>query len=154
MIRIWKEHPVLRRRKFFQGRRIRGAEVQDIAWLDPSGAEMTDDTWTSPDVRALAVRLNGDAIQEVDERGRPITGDTLILLLNADERPVSFVLPAASPIERWETLVDTADPWQPSRRLRGGDRYELPGHAMAALKLSNRRDDFRRAGDWGPQGVV
>jgi isoamylase len=154
MIRVWKEHPVLRRRKFFQGRRIRGAEVQDIAWLGPSGAEMTDEMWSSPDVRALAVRLNGDAIQEVDERGRPITGDTLLLLLNADEHPASFVLPAASPIERWETMVDTADPWQPPRRLHGGDRYELPGRAMAALKLNNRRDDLRRAADWGPQGVV
>ena len=27
VIRIWKDHPVLRRRKFFQGRRIRGADV-------------------------------------------------------------------------------------------------------------------------------
>ena len=27
LIRIWKDHPVLRRRKFFQGRRIRGADV-------------------------------------------------------------------------------------------------------------------------------
>jgi len=154
VIRVWKEHPVMRRRKFFQGRRIRGAEVQDIAWLDPTGAEMTDDMWTSPDMRALGVRLNGDAIQEVDERGRPITGDTLLLLLNADERPVSFVLPVAAPIERWDTLFDTADPWQSARRLRGGDRYDLPGRAMAALKLNNRRDDLRRASDWGPQGVV
>ena len=53
LIRIWKDHPVLRRRKFFQGRRIRGADVSDIAWLDPSGREMTDDTWSSPDVRCL-----------------------------------------------------------------------------------------------------
>jgi hypothetical protein len=64
------------------------------------------------------------------------------------------VLPAASPIERWETLFDTADPWQPARRLHGNDRYDLAGRAMAALKLNVRRDDFRRAGDWGPQGVV
>ncbi len=154
MIRIWKDHPVLRRRKFFQGRRIRGADVQDIAWLDPTGAEMTDDMWASPDVHTLGVRLNGDAIQEVDERGRPIRGDTVLLLLNADEKPVSFVLPPTAPIERWDTLFDTADPWQPSRRLRGGDRYDLPGRAMAALKLNNRKDDFRRAGEWGPQGVV
>jgi len=153
-IRIWKDHHVLRRRKFFQGRRIRGAGVQDIAWLDPSGAEMTDAMWASPDVRSLGVRLNGDAIQEVDERGRRITGDTLLLLLNADELAVSFTLPPAAPIERWDTLFDTADPWQPARRFRGGDRYELPGHSMAALKLNNRRDDFRRADDWGPQGVV
>jgi len=153
-IRIWKEHAVLRRRKFFQGRRIRGAGVQDIAWLDPSGAEMTDVMWASPDVRRLGVRLNGDAIQDLDERGRRITGETLLLLLNADEEAVSFTLPPAAPIERWDTLFDTADPWQPPRRFRGGDRYELPGHSMAALKLNNRRDDFRRADDWGPQGVV
>jgi glycogen operon protein len=115
---------------------------------------MTDEMWTSPAVRSLGVRLNGDAIQEVDERGRPITGDTLLLLLNADETPVTFVLPVAAPIERWETLFDTADPWQPPRRVHGGDRYELAGHAMAALKLNNRREDLRRSGDWGPQGVV
>src|SRR5204863_9541320 len=111
-------------------------------------------TWTSPDTRAIGVRLNGDAILEVDERGRRISGDTLLLLLNADEEAVTFDLPSAAPIERWETLFDTADPWQPVRRLRGGDRYELHGHAMAALKLNNRRDDFRRVGEWGPQGVV
>ena len=76
---------MLRRRKFFQGRRIRGADVKDIAWLDPTGREMTDETWNSPDVRCLGVRLNGDAIDEVDERGERIVGDTLLLLLNAGD---------------------------------------------------------------------
>src|SRR5574339_527590 len=99
VIRIWKEHPVLRRRKFFQGRRIRGAEVLDIAWLDPSGREMTDEVWNSPDVRSLGVRLNGDAINEVDERGARIIGDTLLLMLNAGEQPIAFTLPATAPEE-------------------------------------------------------
>ena len=154
IIRIWKDHPVLRRRKFFQGRRIRGAEVIDIAWLDPTGAEMTDEMWNSPEVRGLGVRLNGDAIQDTDERGERIAGDTLLLILNAGDRSLSFVLPPTAAIERWDTLVDTADPWQSPRRLRAGDRYDLPGHAMAVLKLNNRKDDLKRASDWGPQGVV
>ena len=77
LIRVWRDHPVLRRRKFFQGRRIRGADVIDIAWIDPSGREMTDETWNSPDVRCLGVRLNGDAIDEVNERGQRIVGETL-----------------------------------------------------------------------------
>jgi glycogen operon protein len=154
VIRIWKDHPVLRRRKFFQGRRIRGAEVIDIAWLDPTGAEMTDEMWNSPEVRGLGVRLNGDAIQDTDERGERIAGDTLLLILNAGDRPLSFLLPPTAAIERWDTLVDTADPWQPTRRLRAGDRYDLPGRAMAVLKLNNRKDDLKRASDWGPQGVV
>jgi glycogen operon protein len=153
LIQIWKDHPVLRRRKFFQGRRIRGADVLDIAWLDPSGHEMTDETWGSPDVRCLGVRLNGDAIDEVDERGARIVGDTLLLLLNAAEQPIAFTLPMTAPEERWETLIDTADPWVPSRRLRAGGRYELLPHSMAVLKLNCRREDLRRAADWGPMGV-
>jgi isoamylase len=154
LIKIWKDHPVLRRRKFFQGRRIRGADVIDIAWLDPAGVEMTDEMWNAPDVRALAVRLNGDAILEVNERGERIVGDTLLLILNGAPEPISFVLPPTAAIERWDTLLDTAHPWLPSRRLRAGDRYDLQGRSMAVLKLNNRKDDLRRSADWGPQGVV
>ncbi len=153
LIRIWKDHPVLRRRKFFQGRRIRGADVSDIAWLDPSGREMTDATWSSPDVRCLGVRLNGDAIDEVDERGGRIISDTLLLMLNAGEHSMAFTLPATLPEERWETLIDTADPWAPSRRLRAGGRYELLARSMAVLKLNCRKQDRRRLEDWGPMGV-
>ena len=153
LIRIWKDHAVLRRRKFFQGRRIRGKDVLDVAWLDPSGGEMTDETWGSPDVRCVGVRLNGDAIDEVDERGERIVGDTLVVLLNGGEQDIPFVLPALSPTERWETLIDTADPWQPSRRLRAGDRYELHPRSLAVLKLNCRKEDLRRIEDWGPMGV-
>jgi isoamylase len=154
VIRLWTDHPVLRRRKFFQGRRIRGAEVQDIAWLDPAGAEMTDEMWNSPDVAVLGVRLNGDAIQEVNERGERIVGATLLVMLNADKDRIPFVLPATSPIERWETLLDTADPWAAPQRFRGADRYELHGRSMAVLKLNARREDLRKTAEWGPQGVL
>jgi glycogen operon protein len=154
IIRIWKDHPVLRRRKFFQGRRIRGAEVIDIAWLDPTGAEMTDDMWNSPEVRGLGVRLNGDAIQEVNERGERVVADTLLVIFNAGDQPLSFVLPPTAPIERWDTLVDTADPWQQPRRLLAGDRYDLPGRAVAVLKLNGRKDDLKRSPEWSPHSGV
>ena len=66
---------------------------------------------------------------------------------------MAFVLPAASPEERWETLIDTADPWLLSRRLRAGDRYQLQGRSMVVLRLNCRKEDLRRAADWGPMGV-
>jgi glycogen operon protein len=153
IIRIWKENPVLRRRKFFQGRRIRGADVQDIAWLDASGREMTDEVWNSPDARRIGVRLNGDAIGETDERGQQVVGDTLLLLFNADKDGVHFALPTTTHEERWETLLDTADPWLAARRLRAGDRYQLQGRSMAVLRLNCRKEDLRRSADWGPMGV-
>ena len=154
VIRIWKDHPVLRRRKFFQGRGIRGVNVLDIAWLDPAGAEMTDETWNATEARALGVRLNGDAIQEVNERGERIVGDTLLVILNSSDGNIPFVLPPTLPIERWQTLLDTTEPWQPARRLRGGDVYDLHGRSLTVLKLSTRKEDARHPADWGPQGVV
>jgi len=153
LIRVWRDHPVLRRRKFFQGRRIRGADVSDIAWIDPSGREMTDETWNSPDVRCLGVRLNGDAIDEVNERGERIVGDTLVVLFNAGEDAVPFSLPATGPAERWETIIDTADPWAPVRWLMAKDRFRLQGRAMTVLRLGSRERDVQRASDWGPMGV-
>jgi glycogen operon protein len=96
---------------------------------------MTDEMWNSPDVRCLGVRLNGDAIDEVNERGERITGDSLALLLNAGEDPVSFVLPATRPDERWDMLIDTNDPSLPPRRLTANDRYDLQSRSMAVLRL-------------------
>ncbi|MGH6630036.1 MAG: glycogen debranching protein GlgX, partial [Burkholderiales bacterium] len=42
LIRLFHEHPVLRRRKFFQGRRIRGSEIRDLVWFRADGQEMTE----------------------------------------------------------------------------------------------------------------
>ena len=149
LIKIRKDHAVLRRRKFFQGRRIRGKDVLDITWLDPSGREMADDTWNSPGVRCLGVRLNGDAIDEIDERGERIVGATLVMLLNAGDKAIPFVLPATAAVERWVTLLDTADPWQPPRTLRGAERYQLQSRSMAVLRLEGSKRDQ----EWGPMGV-
>jgi glycogen operon protein len=138
LIRIWKENPVLRRRKFLQGRRIRGADVADIAWLDPSGQEMTDEVWNAPDVRSLGMRLNGDAIDEADERGERVVGESLLIIFNSNAAPQPFTLPPATP-DRWEVLVDTADPETAARRVRAGDRYELQPSSMAVLRLKQER---------------
>ncbi|MBA3295919.1 MAG: glycogen debranching protein GlgX [Acidobacteria bacterium] len=153
LIRIWRENPVLRRRKFLQGRRIRGAEVTDITWLDPSGREMTDEAWSSPGVRCIGMRLHGDAIDEADERGQRVVGDTLLVMLNGHDSDVPFLLPEIDASERWETLLDTADPWRPAVRLRGGARYELQDRSVAVLRVTARADPVRRSSDWGPSGT-
>ena len=110
---------------------------------------MTDDTWNSPVVRCLGVRLTGDAIDEIDERGERIVGDTLLMLLNAGVDAIPFVLPATTAAERWETLLDTADPWQAPRTLRGRERYQLQSRSMAVLRLEGSKRDQ----EWGPMGV-
>lgn len=80
LVHFRRSSPVLKRRKFFQGRRIRGSEIKDISWFSPAGREMTDEEWNSDFVRCLGMRLAGDAITERDPRGHAVTGDTLLIL--------------------------------------------------------------------------
>ena len=55
LIHLRLTEPVLRRRKYFQGRSIRGG--QDVAWLAPDGCEMADAAWTADFVRSLGMLL-------------------------------------------------------------------------------------------------
>jgi isoamylase len=137
--RIWKAQPVFQRRKFFQGRAIRGSDIKDLSWFASDGREMSDQDWNAGFVRWLGVRLAGDLISDVDEHGEPLTGDTLLLLLNADQKPVPFVLPAAKPEHEWERLLDTADDRGDPVRQAPGEQYTLQGHSLAVLRTRLRQ---------------
>jgi len=54
-----------------------GGLIAAILTAPKAGREMRDEVWNSPDVRRLGVRLNGDAINELNECGQRIAGDTL-----------------------------------------------------------------------------
>ena len=62
LIRLRAEHPVFCRRRWFQGRPIRGSEVSDIGWFTPGGTEMSDEDWQAGFAKSLGVFLNGSAI--------------------------------------------------------------------------------------------
>ena len=65
VIALRHAHPVFRRRRFFAGKPIRwGDQALDIAWLTPSGEEMTAEHWDSGFGKSLAVFLNGDGIAD------------------------------------------------------------------------------------------
>jgi glycogen operon protein len=93
------------------------------------------------------MRLNGDAIDEADERGARVVGDTLMVMLNAHSTEVPFQLPTTNASERWETLIDTAYPQRTTRRLRGAERYELKARSVAVLRLTSRVLQNRRKED-------
>jgi glycogen operon protein len=138
MIAFRKQHPVLRRRRFFQGRRLRGSEVKDLAWFRPDGKEMTDKDWDAGYAKSLALRLAGDAIDETDEKGRPIVDDTLLILLNAHHTPLAFTLTAHKRGVRWQPLFDTsASSFHPKeiRLIKGGECYETDARSLVVLRL-------------------
>jgi len=133
--RIRREQPVFQRRKFFLGRKIRGSDIKDLSWFDPKGAEMTDEAWDAGFVKCLGMRLAGDVIGEQDERGEPIVGDTLLLLLNAHHEPIPFKLPAAREEHHWEVILDTAVSQTPAATASmAPEEYPLQGRSLVVFR--------------------
>ncbi|HSJ09499.1 MAG TPA: glycogen debranching protein GlgX [Longimicrobiales bacterium] len=106
LIALRHAHPVLRRKEFYRGHRIRGSDVRDLTWLRPDAREMTDEDWGASWTRAMGVMLAGDALGEMDDRGDLVVDDTLLLLMNAHVEAVNFRLPDIGG-GGWRVAVDT-----------------------------------------------
>jgi len=132
LIALRKRHPLFRRRRFFQGRRIKGGPIKDISWLNSSGEEMSDEEWQSAHARCLGLLMNGSAIEEYDARGRVLRDDNFLLLLNAGEKLVAFGL-RRLPAERpWLLELDTA---RGPDKLERGRRVSLRTYPLAPRSL-------------------
>jgi isoamylase len=118
------DHPVFRRRRFFQG-------GVDITWLMPSGEELTD--WGVGYAKAIAVHINGDAITEPDQRGQRVRDDSFLLLCNAHSESVTFRIPDFG--ERWEVVLDTATAAPPAREpVKSGEEVAVIDRGLLLLR--------------------
>ncbi len=133
---IRMQNPVLRRRSFFSGRPVSENGVKDLIWLRPDGQEMTDGDWHDPDNRVLGMLVPGEATDEVDERGRLIKGDTLLLLLNASGRSRYFTLPQLDEPGIWRDVANTA---RRSPRTVKGAGVQLVAQSLMLLCHERRR---------------
>ena len=96
------EHPVFRRRRFFNGKPVgrRGQDgLPDIAWFAPNGAEMTDEDWGAGFAKSVAVFLNGHGIPGRDPRGQRVTRRLVRAVLQRPRR-ADRIHPSAKGVRR------------------------------------------------------
>jgi isoamylase len=137
LIRIRAEQPVLRRRHFLYGSRLRAIGAKDITWLRPGSGEMTAADWHDSSLRALGLVLHGNAIDELGPHGETISGDTLAMLLNAGKTEVEFDLTQQGDhaLADWGTLVNTLHPPDNGRLIyRTGALVTVPDRTLLLLR--------------------
>ncbi|WP_414167683.1 glycogen debranching protein GlgX [Streptoverticillium reticulum] len=137
---VWlrRDHPVFRRRRFFHGRPVQGThdELSDISWFTPDGDEMRDSDWQAAHAKSLTVFLNGSAISEPGPRGEPVVDDSFLLMFNAHEEPLDFLVPVNHGRE-WQVVVDTARPEGVSTdgpKVAAGERLTLTDRSLVILQ--------------------
>ena len=135
LIALRRTHPTFHRRRFFRGD-AHGRDAGDIAWLNPAGNVMTDDDWNTGFARSLGVFLNGDAIDGPDVRGRRVVDDNFLLLFNAADEDVEFILPKGVTEETWSIALHTHDdnPTDVAEDLPEGSRLTLQARSIVVLQ--------------------
>ena len=137
LLALRQAHPVLRRRHFFRGAPVTGSDQKDVTWIRPDGKELTDVDWRTPDAHVFGMLMDGAATDEVDERGHAVLGDTLLLVMNAGELPVSFTLPALrAEAKMWVIMIDTAR--EEASMVKGGS-VTVEAHALMLLRFGSDR---------------
>jgi isoamylase len=145
LIELRKDHPNLRRRKFFQDRPIDpmhrkdrdvgGRHLKDIAWYRPDGQEMTDEEWHLGWVRCLGFQLSGRMLEQINDVGQPVVDDTFLLCLNPHHEPIKFYMPDNGNQAQWALVMDTRTADEPDElRVCPGEPYELVEHSAALFK--------------------
>ena len=137
LARLRKQHPTFRRSRFFDGRPVKmeeGAPIPDVVWLRPDGSVMQPEDWDSGFGRAVGVFLNGQGIRERDRRGESISDDHFLVLFNAGDEPVDFVLPAFEYAPEWDAYVDTAGERANTEPLSPGETLPLEPKSLIVLR--------------------
>jgi isoamylase len=136
LIYFRRQHPVFRRRKWFQGRAIRGWGVTDIGWFNPDGEQMTEEQWQVGFSKSLGVFLNGKEIPAVGPRGERIVDDDFLLFFNAHYETIEFTLPTELRDMPWAAAIDTKQPrlLNEEQVFTGEQAVPVTGRSLVVLR--------------------
>jgi isoamylase len=135
LIRYRKEHPVFRRRRWFQGRPIHGSEVKDIAWFTLEGEQMAEEGWVQGYAKSLGVFLNGATIPNPNPRGEPVIDENFYMIFNAHYEALNFTLPGADWGEVWVKELDTEIGWvENEESFKARDRIKVEARSLIVLR--------------------
>jgi isoamylase len=96
LLAVRKRYPVLRGCEFLHGKPREGSPHNDITWLRADGNEMTWSDWSQPEHARLGFHLAGAP-------GSP----SMLVLMNGDAAPGTFVLAGPSFGTSWRVVLDT-----------------------------------------------
>jgi len=135
LISFWKAHPAFSRRRWFQGKPIRGIGLEDIIWFLPDGHEMAEPNWQEDDARSIAIFMNGLGLRCVDDFGGKMTDDSFYLIFNAHPDAIDYQLPSEKFGSPWVKVLDTCHEQFPHEKIqhKAGDTLHVEGRSVIVL---------------------
>jgi glycogen operon protein len=135
LVALRAAEPVFRREHFLEGDDA-DTVLPDIWWFRLDGRRMTRKQWEDGELRWLGVFLNGSSTGMEDARGRPVEGGSFLLLINASEHDIEFLLPASRFGAEWALEFATAAPSAEagSAIFRAREQLFITARSMTVLR--------------------
>jgi glycogen operon protein len=130
LIQLRKDHPNLHRRRFFQDRKIRGSIVRDVAWYGTDGKELPEEAWSEAWSKSIGVMLNGKTLGVMDDDGEPVEDDSFLIVVNAGDQGVEYVMPEPPNKSSWHQVLDTENVDDPFSVAQVGEKVILGGRSV------------------------
>jgi isoamylase len=127
LCRLREQHPVFRRRQFFQGTPAPDTTRDDLDWYRPDGIPMTPQDWSDSSARAVAMALSGAT-------GDPTrSDDPFMLMLNSWWEPLEFTVPDPLRDLGWRVEIDTEHPDTAGHAVDPSAPVTLTGRSLMLL---------------------
>jgi isoamylase len=123
LLRLRREHPVLRQDRFFAGRPVHVDGTKDLAWFGPDGSEMDHERWHDPFLRTLQMYLHAVV---PDGEGHHVD-ESLLVVVQGAARPVAVQLPGLPWASRYRLLWDSAFEVPPGSARGPAEAVEAAG---------------------------
>lgn len=136
LIQLYQTHHVFSRRRWFQGRPVKGVGLEDIAWFLPQGIEMNEMNWKNDFAKSLGVYLNGHGLRSVDEKGEKIIDNDFYIIFNAYDGALDYTLPPEKYGDKWIKVLDTHENYirEDGEVFHASDIVKVKGRSVVLLK--------------------
>ncbi len=129
------DHPVFRRRRWFEGHPLHDSELRDIEWFNTEGKTMASEDWGKGFVKSLGVFLNGKTIPNPNPRGDTVVDDDFYVIFNASEKDLEFTLPCKQWSDQWVKELDTSKGWlEEEQTLKAEEKLQVPARSLVVLR--------------------
>ncbi len=132
-LRLRREHPVLRQRHHFLGTPNVAGGPKDLAWIHPSGREMTEQDWFDTGVHAIGMLVSGNPLRSPGAHGEQQHDTTFLIWLNGGD-DVDVTLPPDPAPTAYEVALSTFEGLDVGTPLETGAVVPIEARSIVVLR--------------------
>ena len=136
-LRLRRDHPALRQRHHFVGTPTIEGGPKDLAWMHPSGREMTQPDWYDGRLTALGMFVSGDPLRSPGPHGEQQRDSSFLIWFNSGADEVELTLPRNQWVNHGEVVLSTDPQHRVGDPVASGDLLPLEGRSILVLRQTH-----------------